>query len=82
MTVPCVRVPREDGEATRQRLAEADLVEQGHEIVHEDGSLYIPVRDGEAVPEEYAVVEFDAPVREGQTMPADGLGFDPSYERP
>jgi tRNA (guanine37-N1)-methyltransferase len=81
MTVPCVRVPREDGEATRQRLAEADLVDQGREIVHEDGSLYIPVRDAEAVSDEYTVVEFDAPERETQTTPDDLLDFPPSYER-
>ncbi len=81
MTVPCVRVPREDGEATRQRLAEADLVEQGHEIVHEDGSLYIPVRDPNAVPEEYTVVDHDAPRRETQTTPDDLIDFSASYER-
>ena len=81
MTVPCVRVPREDGEATRQRLAEADLLDQGHEIVHDDGSLYIPVRDADAVPDDYAVVEFDAPERETQTTPDDLLDFAASYER-
>ncbi|WP_436903267.1 class I SAM-dependent methyltransferase [Halovenus halobia] len=81
MTVPCVRVSREDGEATRQRLAEADLVAQGYEIVHEDGSLYIPVRDPDAVPEEYTVVEHDAPRRETQTTPDDLIDFSASYER-
>ncbi|GGN96434.1 MULTISPECIES: class I SAM-dependent methyltransferase [Haloarcula] len=81
MGVPCVRVAREDGEATRQRLAEAGLVEDGYDITVEDGSLYVPVTDPTAVPEDLSVVEFDAPVREGQTMPADILGFDPSYER-
>ncbi|WP_135304585.1 class I SAM-dependent methyltransferase [Haloarcula amylovorans] len=81
MGVPSVRVAREDGEATRTRLAEADLVDDGHDITVEDESLYIPVTDPAAVPDEFDVVEFDAPVREGQTMPADRLGFDPSYER-
>ena len=81
MTVPCVRVSREDGEATRQRLAEADLVEQGHEIVHEDGSLYIPVRAPDAVPEQYTIVEHDAPRRETQTTPDDIVDFAASYER-
>ncbi|MBV0924540.1 class I SAM-dependent methyltransferase family protein [Halomicroarcula limicola] len=81
MGVPSVRVAREDGEATRTRLAEADLVDDGYDITVEDGSLYIPVTDPAAVPDVFDVVEFDAPVREGQTMPADLLGFDPSYER-
>ncbi|MBX0324609.1 class I SAM-dependent methyltransferase family protein [Halomicroarcula sp. F13] len=81
MGVPCVRVAREDGEATRQRLAESGLVDDGYDITVEDGSLYVPVTDPTAVPEDLSVVEFDAPVREGQTMPADVLGFDPSYER-
>ena len=81
MGVPCVRVPRADGEATRKRLAEADLVDDGHDIVVEDGWLYVPVTDAGAVPEEFEVVSFDAPAREGQTMPADELPFEPSYER-
>jgi len=81
MSVPCVRVPREEGEAARTALAEADLVDDGHEIVLEDGTLYIPVRDPDALPEEYEVVCRAAPRREGQVMPADVLGWDPSYER-
>jgi len=81
MGVPCVRVPREAGEATRARLAEADLVDDGYDISVADGSLYVPVSDPAAVPDEFTVVEYDAPVREGQTMPADELDFDPSYER-
>ncbi|WP_290818176.1 class I SAM-dependent methyltransferase family protein [Halovivax sp.] len=81
MDVPCVRVPREDGEATRRRLADADLVADGFEITHEDGWLYIPVTDASAAPEDLDVVDRDAPERETQTTPADLLGFDPSYER-
>ncbi|WP_423999328.1 class I SAM-dependent methyltransferase [Haloarcula salina] len=81
MGVPCVRVPREDGESTRSRLAAADLVDDGYDITAADGSLYVPVTDPAAVPDDLDVVEFDPPVREGQTMPADELGFDPSYER-
>ncbi|MFC7075961.1 class I SAM-dependent methyltransferase [Haloarcula halophila] len=81
MGVPCVRVAREDGEATRGRLAEAGLVDDGYDITVQDGSLYIPVTDPEAVPDAFTVVEFDTPAREGQTMPADLLSFDPSYER-
>jgi len=81
MAVPCVRVPREDGEATRARLAERDLIDDGHEIDVVEDAILIPIVDPSAVPEEYAVVDHDSPVREGQTMPADVLGFEPSYER-
>jgi len=81
MGVPCVRVAREAGEETRQRLAEADLVADGHDIVVDDASIYIPVTDPTAVPDDLAVVDYDAPVRESQTMPADRLDFEPSYER-
>jgi tRNA (guanine37-N1)-methyltransferase len=81
MGVPCVRVPREAGEATRQRLAEANLVDDGYDITVVDGHLYVPVTDPTAVPSDLTVVESDPPVREGQTMPADGLDFEPSYER-
>ena len=81
MGVPCVRVDREDGEATRQRLAEADLVADGHDIVVDETTIYIPITEPAAVPDDLDVVDYDAPVRESQTMPADRLEFEPSYER-
>jgi len=81
MTVQCVRVEREAGERTRQQLAERDLIAEEYDIVVEDGWLYVPVSDPEAVPADMTIVEYDAPVRETATMPADLLNFDPSYER-
>ena len=79
MAVPCVRVPREEGEATRQRLAADGLVSEAYEIELAEGHLYIPVTDPSAVGD-LPVVERDPDPREGQTMPAD-LVEDPSYER-
>lgn len=81
MEVPCVRVPRKDGEEARRELADADLIADDYEITVEDGWLYIPVIDPESVPDGFDVVEREAPDRETQTTPADLLGFDPSYER-
>jgi len=81
MAVPCVRVEREAGEEIRQALAERNLVDGTYEIVHEDGALYIPVTDREAVPDGYEVVDSDPPARETQTMPDDLVAFDASYER-
>ncbi|MGQ4555571.1 methyltransferase domain-containing protein [Halobellus sp. GM3] len=81
MTGSCVRVPTSEGEATRQVLAERDLLDHGREITVESGTLYIPVTDASAVPPAYDVVERDVPERETQTTPADVLGFEPSYER-
>ncbi|GGM67476.1 tRNA (guanine37-N1)-methyltransferase [Halarchaeum rubridurum] len=81
MYAPCVRVPTEEGEATRRRLADADLVDESYDIVVDDGALYIPVVDSDAVPDDFAVVERDVPERETPTSPADVLGFEPSYER-
>jgi len=81
MSVPCVRVEREAGERVRARLAESDLVDGSREIVAEDGWLYVPVVDAAAVPPEYDVVSREVPARETETMPADALGFEPSYER-
>ncbi|MFC4543318.1 class I SAM-dependent methyltransferase [Halosolutus amylolyticus] len=81
MEVPCVRVTREEGEATRSRLADADLIDDDYEIDVEDGELYIPVSDPDAVPAEFTVVSRAVPERRSQTMPADLLGFEPSYER-
>ena len=81
MELPCVRVPREEGEAARRELAESDLIESEFEIVVEDGWLYLPVGDPAAVPETFDVVDHDVPARDTQTTPADILGFEPSYER-
>jgi tRNA (guanine37-N1)-methyltransferase len=81
MTGPCVCVEREDGERTREELASRDLVDGTREILHEDGSLYIPVTDPAAVPDACEVRYRELPRRETQTMPADLLEFSPSYER-
>ncbi|ADJ15084.1 class I SAM-dependent methyltransferase [Halalkalicoccus jeotgali] len=81
MEVPCVSVPRAEGEATRRELAEADLIADDREITVEEDWLYIPVVDPDAVPDGFDLVVRDAPERETQTTPADLLGVDPSYER-
>ena len=81
METPCVRVSRAAGEETRRRLAAADLVDRGLDITASDGNLYIPITDADAAPADLTVVTHDVPERETQTMPADILGFDPTYER-
>ncbi|USZ68615.1 class I SAM-dependent methyltransferase family protein [Halorussus salilacus] len=81
MEVPCVRVERERGEETRRRLADAGLLADEFEIEVEEGWLYVPVADPEAVPEDLRVVEREVPERDTQDTPADLLGFEPSYER-
>jgi tRNA (guanine37-N1)-methyltransferase len=80
MSVPCVRVPREEGETARQALAAADALDPEHDITVEAGAIYIPV-DRDAIPEGYEVVERDAPERETHTVPEDLLEFTPTYER-
>ncbi|MFB6266100.1 MAG: SAM-dependent methyltransferase, partial [Halodesulfurarchaeum sp.] len=81
MPVPCVRVPREEGEATRQRLEEANLLSETHDVGSDGDWLYIPIADPDAAPSDLDVVPFDAPERDTQTMPSDLLSFEPSYER-
>ncbi|MFT4885600.1 MAG: tRNA (guanine37-N1)-methyltransferase [Natronomonas sp.] len=84
MTVPCVRVPRERGEAARKRIAERDALSDIYEIEVVDGDIYIPLdesADIAALEAEFDVVDRDVERRETQTLPADILGFDPSYER-
>ena len=84
MEVPCVRVAREAGEATRTTLADADLIDDDYEIAVEDGWLYIPVTDPDAVRvvlEEGELVTRTVDERDTQTTPADLLAVDPSYER-
>lgn len=81
MRVPCVRVPVESGEETRQRLADAGLLDGDREISVDDGDIFIPVTDADAVPAEYEIVEREAAERTGQVTPDEILGYEPSYER-
>ena len=81
MDRPCVRVARTEGEATRTRLAEADLLDRDHQITVEDGQIYLPVVDPDAVPADLVVVEHPVEARRQQTAPVDILGWAPTYER-
>lgn len=89
MSVRCVRVPREDGETARGRIADADALADDYEIELDDGHLYLPlVESADEAALETALSDLDADIvdrrpaaRETQTLPADILGFEPSYER-
>jgi tRNA (guanine37-N1)-methyltransferase len=81
MSVPCVVVPREEGESTRRTLADLGVLDEAHDITVEDGRLYIPVSEPTAVPAGFDVVRYDAPERDRQTLPGEILGWEPSYER-
>jgi len=78
---PCVRVARERGEATRERLADAGLLDGDRQIEVADGRIYVPVTDPEAVPPDLSVVSRPTGERERQTTPADLLDEEPTYER-
>ncbi|EMA69296.1 hypothetical protein C461_03008 [Halorubrum aidingense JCM 13560] len=83
MSVPCVAVQRERGEAVRERLADADLLDGDHQIAVEGDTIYIPVTDPTAVPAELAeaIVEREAAERDRPKTPAAILGYEPSLER-
>jgi len=83
MSVPCVAVERERGEAVRERLADIDALDGDHEIAVDGDAIYIPVVDPEAVPDDLAaaIVERDAAERDRPRTPAAILGYEPSLER-
>ena len=83
MSVPCVAVERERGEAVRSRLADADALDGTHEIAVDGDVIYVPVTDRGSVPAEFAdqIVERDADARRRPQTPADLLGYEPSLER-
>ncbi|MFC7070962.1 class I SAM-dependent methyltransferase [Halobaculum lipolyticum] len=82
MSTPCVRAPVTEGEATRQALAERDLLDGDREIDVVDGEIFVPVVDGDAARAAgYEVVVRDAAEREGTVSPDELLGFEPSYGR-
>ena len=89
MSVPCLAVDRTAGEAVRTVLAEAGVLDDDHEIAHDDGTLFIPVTDPTAAANAVAAeLDVDTELttrelstRQGVTTPADILGFEPSLER-
>lgn len=81
MKAPCVRVSREEGERTRHRLAEQDLIDHRYRIHADDGSVYIPITLREAVPAEFEITEREVERRSKDTLPRDFLEEPPSYER-
>ncbi len=83
MTVPCVAVDRERGEAVRERLADAAVLDGDHRIEVVDGTIYLPVIDPAGVPADLtgSLVEREAAERDRPRTPAEILGYEPSLER-
>jgi len=81
MEVPCIAVPRADGEESRQALATAGVLDDDHQIVVEDETLYIPVTDPTVVPDRFETTVRELPARQTVKTPADILGDEPSLER-
>lgn len=81
MEIPCVRVPREQGEAVRSSLAEADIIHEDYEIEATDDWLYIPVTTTKHLPDTYEIVRRTPRKRSQQVLPGDILGYSPRYER-
>lgn len=81
MEVPCVRVPREEGESVRQQLADVDAIDRDYRISSDDGSIFIPVRTTEALPTDHPIVSHEVTPRNRQQLPRDLIDGDVSYER-
>ena len=81
MEVPCIAVPRADGEESRRALAEAGVLDDDYQIVVDEDSLYIPVTDPGGVPERFETTVRELPARQTVEAPADRLGYEPSLER-
>jgi tRNA (guanine37-N1)-methyltransferase len=73
----CVRVPREEGEDTRQRLADEGLLDRDLRIQNENGYLYIPVTDA---PDDLPTERRDFDERDDETDAADIVGYEPRFE--
>ncbi|MDY7082340.1 MAG: SAM-dependent methyltransferase, partial [Halobacteria archaeon] len=84
----CVRVPREKGEETRQRLMELDALDHSLRIKSAEGYLYIPIVEGAEIPSEFAeefadgleILEDEFEHADTLDAPADILGYEPSFE--
>ncbi|AGN00295.1 hypothetical protein L593_01710 [Salinarchaeum sp. Harcht-Bsk1] len=81
MQSPCVTVPRTEGEAVRQRLEAADLLDHDRQIAVEGDAIFVPVMDPGAIPDDLDVVDHATGERDTQTVPNDLVEFEASYER-
>lgn len=81
MEVPCVRVPRDEGETVRQDLAKANAIDREFRITASDGWVYIPITTTETLPEHYEIVQCDLEPRLQQQLPREIFGESFSYER-
>ena len=81
MEAPCVRVPRERGEATRQALAEAGALEETLRIDATEEWVYIPIDPEASLPTTDPVVTRELEPRSRQTLPEDVFGEPFTYER-
>ena len=73
----CVRVPREEGEETRQRLADEGVLDHDLRIQEEDGYLYIPVTEGF---NDLPTTRRGFDERDDTTDAADIVGYEPRFE--
>ncbi|MFP4188813.1 MAG: class I SAM-dependent methyltransferase, partial [Halobacteriales archaeon] len=73
----CVRVSREEGEETRQRLADEGVLDHELRIQQENGYLYIPVRE---VPEDLPTERREFEERDDTTDAVDIVGYEPRFE--
>ena len=76
----CVRVPREKGEETRQRLADEGILNRDLRIEQEDGFLYIPVYEPPAEDLDLPVETRNFDERDSATDASDILGYEPRFE--
>ncbi|MFP4174936.1 MAG: class I SAM-dependent methyltransferase [Halobacteriales archaeon] len=73
----CVRVSREEGEETRQLLADEGVLDHELRIQQENGYLYIPVRE---VPEDLPTERREFEERDDTTDAVDIVGYEPRFE--
>ena len=81
MEVPCVRVPRREGERVRQQLADLDAVDRRFRIDATDEWVYIPICSESGIDVAWEIVERDVRKRKQLTLPSDLLETEARYER-
>jgi tRNA (guanine37-N1)-methyltransferase len=76
MLKTCIKVPKLDGEKTRRRLNDLDVIDKNYKIKSADGYLYIPTRDAAEIVEQFNFEKCDVePVK--KTSPKKmGVSYD------
>ena len=72
----CIKVPKLEGEKTRRRLNDLDVIDKNYKIKSADGYVYIPIRDEVEILEQFNFEKCDVEPRKKTSPKKIGVSYD------